>query len=122
MMPNQNRIINIIVVGALLISTVFFGINYFFASQELQKTNYTEKKIEINQKVIDFTAMFIEKVLKADSEVDFETRLSLENAVRGLKDEQVLTEWQNFVGAKTEKDAQNSVKRLLGMLVSKIQR
>ena len=121
-MPNSNRIFIIIIFGALLIGNAFFGINYFFNYQELQKIDYSAKKIETNQRVIDFTSMFIKEVLQADSEVDFETRLSLENAVRALKDEQVLSEWQNFTGSKTEKSAQDSVKKLLEILVNKIQK
>ena len=44
-----------------------------------------------------------------------ETRLSLENAVRDLKDEEIMAEWQNFIASKTEADAQTSVKKLLGI-------
>jgi hypothetical protein len=54
--------------------------------------------------------------------VDFDTRLSLENGVRDLKDPEIMAEWQNFTGSKTEADAQNSVKKLLEMLVDKIQK
>ncbi|MEI8175216.1 MAG: hypothetical protein WCG28_04675 [bacterium] len=77
---------------------------------------------ELNEKVISFASMFINKVLKSEKEVDFETRLSLENAVRDLKDEEVMSEWQNFTASKTEIEAQNSVKKLLGILISKIQK
>ena len=52
--------------------------------------------------------------------MDFETRLSLENAVRDLKDKEVMEEWQNFTGSKTEAEAQNSVKKLLGILINKV--
>ena len=121
-MPNHNRIVVIIIVGVLLIGNAFFGLNYFFNYQELQNLKSTESKVELNTKVLDFASMFIKKVLQADKEVDFETRLSLENAVRGLKDDAVMSEWQNFIGSKTEKDAQNSVKKLLEILVNKIQK
>jgi hypothetical protein len=46
----------------------------------------------------------------------------LENEVRDLKDPAVMAEWQNFTNSKTEADAQNSVKTLLGILVDKIQK
>lgn len=121
-MPNPKRVFIIIIIGVLLIGDAFFGINYFFNYQELQALKSKESKVELNQKVVDFTSMFIKKVLQADKEVDFETRLTLENAVRGLKDEKIMAEWQNFIGSKTERDAQNSVKKLLEILVSKIQK
>jgi hypothetical protein len=122
MMENKNRLSCIIIIGVLLISTVFFGLNYFFVSKELQEVKATASKTELNTKVLDFASLFIKKVLQANTEVDFETRLSLENAVRDLKDDQIMAEWQNFTASKTEADAQNSVKKLLGILISKIQK
>jgi hypothetical protein len=73
-----------------------------------------------NEKVLEFTNLFIEKVLKAQTEVGFETRLKLENAVRNLNDEEILAQWQKFTESKTEAGAQEEVKNLLQMLVSKI--
>ena len=122
MMENKNRLVLIIVIGVLVIGNAFFIPNYFFTFQELQEIKSTQTKTELNTKVVNFTSMFIKKVLQAEKEVDFETRLSLENAVRDLKDEQIMSEWQNFIGSKTEQEAQNSVKKLLGILVSKIQK
>ena len=121
-MENNRRVFGLIVFGTLLIAAVFFGLKYFTVSAELSELRSKESKVEMNEKVIDFTSMFVSKVLQADSEVDFETRLSLENAVRGLEDEEIMAEWQNFVGSKTEAQAQESVKSLLGLLVSKIQK
>jgi hypothetical protein len=120
-MENKKRILIIVFIGALVIGNAFFAFNYFSISKELETVKRAETKTELNTKVINFTEMFIKKVLQTNTEVDFETRLSLENAVRDLKDEEVMTEWQNFVGSKTEADAQNSVKKLLEILVTKIQ-
>jgi hypothetical protein len=121
-MENKKRVLIIIVIGALVIGNVFFALNYFSISKELETVKATESKVELNTKIINFTEMFIKKVLQANTEVDFETRLSLENSVRDLKDAEVMAEWQNFIGSKTEADAQNSVKKLLGILISKIQK
>lgn len=121
-MENKNRVLVIIVIGALIISDVFFALNYFTNLQELNTVKNTQAKVETNLKVINFTSLFIKKVLQANTEVDFETRLSLENAVRDLKDPEIMAEWQNFIASKTEAEAQNSVKKLLGILISKIQK
>ena len=121
-MENKKRIIVILIIGALVIGNTFFVLNYFFVSSELETLKFTQVKVELNTKVVNFASMFIKKVLQANAEVDFETRLSLENSVRDLKDAEVMTEWQNFTGSKTEAEAQNSVKKLLGILVSKIQK
>jgi len=120
-MINQSRAIKISV-AILVIGNIYLGYNYLLATEELQKIKSAEAKVVSNEKVIDFTSLFIKKVLQADKEVDFETRLSLENAVRNLKDEEIMAQWSNFVGSKTEAEAQNSVKNLLGILVAKIQK
>jgi hypothetical protein len=122
MIESNKRVFLLIIIGALLVSSVFFGLNYFETVTELREIKSTQSKTELNEKVINFTSMFIKKVLQADQEVNFETRLSLENAVRDIKDEQIMNEWQKFVESKTEAEAQNSVKKLLEILVSKIQK
>lgn len=122
MMENKKRVLFIIIIGALVIGNVFFALNYFSAYKELRDLKSVQVKVELNTKVINFASLFIKKVLQANTEVDFETRLSLENAVRDLKDGEIMAEWTNFIGSKTEADAQNSVKKLLGILVNKIQK
>lgn len=121
-MENKQRLVYIVIIGVLLVSNVFLAFNYFYIYRQSQAVSSAQNKSSLNQKVINFASMFIQKVLQADKEVDFETRLSLENAVRDLKDEEIMAEWQTFTASKTEADAQNSVKRLLGILISKIQR
>ncbi len=120
--PKVERIAIIVVISALVVGNVFFGFNYFALSKEIGEAKSGQSKVETNEKIINFTSLFIKKVLQADTEVDFETRLSLENAVRDLKDAEVIAEWQNFTGSSTEAEAQNSVKKLLGILINKIQK
>ncbi|HEY4510396.1 MAG TPA: hypothetical protein VJJ73_00995 [Candidatus Paceibacterota bacterium] len=122
MMESKNRLVLIIVIGALVVGNVFFALNYFLLNRELNSAYSIRDKAEVNTKVVNFASMFVKKVLQADKEVDFETRLSLENAVRDLKDKEIMEEWQNFTGSKTEAEAQNSVKKLLEILISKIQK
>ena len=121
MIENEKRFVAIFIV-VLIIGNVVFAYNYFTSHKELEIIKSSQTKVELNQKIINFASMFIKKVLQADKEVDFETRLSLENAVRDLKDEEVMAEWQNFTASKTEADAQDSVKKLLGILITKIQK
>ncbi|MBU4332178.1 hypothetical protein KKD19_05955 [Patescibacteria group bacterium] len=58
-------------------------------------------------------------MLKAETEIDFETRLNLENAVRNLDDEEILSQWNKFVNSGNEIQAQVEVKNLLEALVHK---
>lgn len=110
----------IILVLILLTGNVFFGLKYSIAQKELNITQTALESQKTNEKVLDFTNLFIEKVLKAETEVDFETRLKLENAIRNLDNEEILAQWQKFTESETEADAQTEVKNLLEMLVSKI--
>ena len=121
-MENKNRVFIIIIISALIVGNVLFGLNYFLAYQELKTIKSVQSKVDVNEGVVNFASLFVKKVLQADTEVDFETRLSLENAVRNLKDEAIMAEWQNFIKSKTEKEAQDSVKMLLGILIDKIQK
>ena len=120
-MENKKRIVEVLMF-VLILGNAFFGYSYFNTSKKLQTIESAQAKVEVNQKVVDFTSMFIKKVLQAEKEVDFETRLFLENSVRDLKDDKIMAEWQNFTGSSTEAEAQNSVKKLLGILITKIQK
>ncbi|MCK4453919.1 hypothetical protein KAU51_01045 [Candidatus Parcubacteria bacterium] len=117
---NKLKTIFTIIILVLLVGNIFFGVKYFAVQKELQQTQIALETQKTNEKVLDFTKLFIEKVLKAKTEVDFETRLKLENAVRNLDDEEILAQWQKFTESETENEAQEEVKNLLEMLVNKI--
>lgn len=117
---SNTRIVLVIIILVLLASNIFFGVKYFAVKKELKETQATLEAQKTNEKVLDFSKLFIEKVLKGAEEISFEDRLNLENAVRGLNDEEVLTQWNKFIESKTELEAQREVKNLLEMLVGKI--
>jgi cell division protein FtsL len=112
--------IALITILVLLVSNIFFGYKYFALQRELETTKTTVETQQINENVLGFIKLFIEEVLKAEAEVDFDTRLKLETAVRNLNDEEILSQWQKFTESKTEDDAQVEVKNLLEILVNKI--
>ena len=106
-----NKKIILIIISALLLSNIFFGFEYFSAQKKLLQTQNSLEVQDINEKVLDFAKLFVEKVLKTETEVDFETRLKLENAVRNLDDEKILIQWQKFIESKTEDEAQAAEKK-----------
>ena len=110
----------IILVLILLAGNIFFGVKYSTVQKELKITQTVLETQKINERILDFTRFFIKEVLKAEAEIDFETRLKLETAVRNLKDEEILAQWQKFVESKTEIEAQKAVKNLLETLMRKI--
>ncbi|MEK7542376.1 MAG: hypothetical protein AAB524_01610 [Patescibacteria group bacterium] len=110
----------LVILVLLLASNVFFAMQYIATQHELQEVQAALETQNINEKTLAFTQLFIEKVLKSETEVDFETRLQLENNVRGMGDQEILTQWQKFTESKNEQEAQKEVKNLLGVLMAKI--
>jgi hypothetical protein len=90
------------------------------ARAELRTAQTVGQKANFNVKVVNFASLFVNRVLQADREVDFETRLMLENAVRELKDAEILEQWRRFVESGSEAEAQGEVKKLLALLIAKI--
>lgn len=119
-MAKTKLILIIIIISLLIGSNVYLGWQYFNLQEKLRQTQARLETQIINTQVLDFTKLFINKVLKAEEEVDFETRLQLENAVRNLADEEILNQWNRFVASKTEEEAQIEVKNLLEILIEKI--
>ena len=109
------------VILLLVAGNLVLGIQYFNTQKELNRTEKLVETQKINDKVLEFTKDFVDDVLKAKTEVDLEKRLDLENAVRDLKDKEILTQWQKFTESQTEAEAQENVKNLLEMLVDKIE-
>lgn len=106
----------LILAGMVVVLSVKYGLQ----RQELAQVQALVNRQTSNDRLINFTDLFVNQVLLAAGEVDFETRLKLENAVRGLKDEALLAEWKTFVASTNEAAAQTQVKRLLGMLLERI--
>ena len=110
----------LIIMLILLAGNVFLGVKYFSVVKELRQTQTALQTQTTNEKVLEFSKLFIKEVLKAETEVNFDTRLKLENAVKNLGDEEILAQWQKFTESKTEAEAQKEVKNLLEMLMNKI--
>lgn len=111
----------VIIVLILLAGNVYIGAKCFNLRNKNSVADAVLEKQKINEKVLNFTRLFISSVLKAEGEIAFETRLKLESTVRELNDEEILNKWQEFVNSKTEIEAQENVKNLLEVLVNKIE-
>ncbi len=109
-----------VVVLALLAGNIFFGLQYFELQKELEGIKTVSSSQHYNEMVLKFVKLFIKRVIKSDKEVDFDTRLKLENAVRELDDAQILSQWQKFVNSSSEVEAQKNVKELLDILIDKV--
>lgn len=106
---------------ALFLGNIALGFFYFNLAKDFRTLQSKNNAVAFNGKVLDFNRLFIEKVLKAKDEIDFETRLKLESTVRNLNDAEIISAWQAFIDSKTEDEAQEKVKNLLYILSSKIE-
>ena len=114
-----SKSVYIVAILVLVAAIMIVGFRYAAANKEIGVLKAALEERRLNEKTLAFAKLFIEKVLKADQEVDFETRLALENAVRELKDEEVLAQWQRFTASETEGKAQEQTKNLLELLIRK---
>jgi len=83
----------------------------------VRKLNQAYHFKQIDERILAFRNMFTEKVLLAEKEVDFETRLALETAVRALNDKEIFDLWTNFTESQTKEEASIRAKNLLRLLV-----
>ena len=117
----QPKIIFLLVLIAILLAgNAFFAMQYMAAQSQLQDTQAALTAQKVNERTLAFTKLFIENVLQSDQEVDFDTRLLLENSVRAIGDEQILAQWKRFTESSSETQAQAEVKNLLGLLISRL--
>ncbi|MGA2418356.1 MAG: hypothetical protein ABSF55_03910 [Candidatus Staskawiczbacteria bacterium] len=110
-------IISVVVIILLLAGNIFLGIKYYLAEVQAQKVSSVSG---VNQNVLTFEKLFVEKVLKTQGEVSYEDRLNLENAAANTKDSAIIDAWHNFLASATEADAQQKVLVLLSMFQDKI--
>ena len=114
-MANVQKIILIIFVilfCASVLTNVYLVFHAFKITEALNKQ-------KINEKVLIFRNMFSENVLLGEKEVDFDTRLTLETAVRNLNDPEIFNQWQAFTKAQTKEDTTRQAKKLLNLLIQK---
>lgn len=103
------------------ITTLYFGYQQVNYRQQTNLALADQNIIDTQkQKTTAFLNLFIEKVLKSDGVVDFETRLQLETSVRDLKNPEIISAWQNFIDSQNETDAQNRVRELLDIIAKSL--
>lgn len=119
-MNHSSNKTTLILVLLLLASNIAWGIGYFGQKSALSKAEGELAQITQNKKILAFQKLFIGKVLQADGEVDFDTRVMLQNSVNDTRDEAIIGAWNSFLASKTEIDGQKRVKELLSLLSSKV--
>ena len=105
---------------ALVMGCIFLGWQYLAQKNEILKLQKKVVAAQTNAKVVDFLNLFIDKVLRSNTEVSFDDRLKLENAVRALNDPVILAKWEQFTNGTSVDQIQQGVKDLLQVLIKKI--
>ena len=118
-MHKQTKVLSLII-ALLIFSNGFFVVEYLEMDNKMNKMSVSLGEVEINDKVLFFSKLFIKEVLQSDGEVSFESRVDLENAVRETEDEEIMSKWKEFTNSKTAPEAQVIVKDLLSILIGKI--
>lgn len=114
------RAMTAVVILLLIVTNIIWGVKYFSLRKNYRVAQMVLEGRGISERNLEFTKLFIDDVIRAQGEIDFETRLKLESAVRNLEDAEVLAQWSKFVESKTGDEAQREIKNLLGMLINKI--
>ena len=104
----------------LLAGLIALGAEYFVLKENFDDIQKRANTVTLNNNILIFTRMFVDKVIKSNGEVDFDTRLKLENSIRNINDEKILAEWKDFIDSKTEVEAQNNVRDLLSILMARL--
>ena len=117
----KNSPIGIIVLAIicviLLVSNIYFGMEYFSVNGKLSKVSAVQAQ---NSKIVSLQNLFIDKVLKAKGAVAYQDRLNLQSAVVSLNDNLILGDWNTFLASTTQDQAQQSVLNLLNDFANRI--
>jgi len=124
----MNRL-SITFIVILAIASVFLGIVCFSYQNRLTvaknmlilcsaEKEAAEKRV--NEKIITFNKLFIDKVLSAQGPVSYEDVFDLENAVSETGDAGLISQWNIFLASETEEDARRSVLAILKLCADKI--
>jgi Na+-transporting NADH:ubiquinone oxidoreductase subunit NqrC len=116
---NHFNKITLILIFLLLASNIVWGLQYSLKKTQLATAQHELSTMTQNKKILAFQKMFVEKILKADGTVDFNTRVELQNAVTDIHDEKITEAWNAFLSAKTEEGGQVAVKELLSLFADK---
>ena len=103
----------------ILLLSLSLAVNGWLVYLIYQTVNVFEVQ-QVDTNVLSFTCMFVKKVLMAEKEIDFDTRLELETTVRGLNDQEIFDQWEKFTKAETKEEISDNAKQLLNLLVRKI--
>ena len=112
---NNKKILTVTFCVLFCVSLALNGVLVFVITKNSQVYQQNQKIV----KILYFRNMFEEKVWLSGKPVDFDGRLSLDNAVKNLNDAEILNQWEKFSNSQTQADATVQAKTLLELLIQK---
>lgn len=116
---NKKRLFLVVIFALLVAGNIYFAVMYSLSRFESARAQSQLKSQESNEKALYFAKLFVDKVLLGEGEVNFEDRLELENAVRGVNDQKIFDQWQKFTESQSDREVQESAGKLLQLLFDK---
>jgi hypothetical protein len=117
---DKTRVFSNILMIILVAGNIFFSIQYTegLKQQQIDQTD----KIGTNIQVSRFLKLFVDVVLntKTGQTISYDDRVKLENDVRQIMDVDITKQWDNFVGSKDSKIAQENAVALMKLLTNKL--
>ncbi|KKR62501.1 hypothetical protein A2643_01655 [Candidatus Nomurabacteria bacterium RIFCSPHIGHO2_01_FULL_39_220] len=113
-----NKIVSALIIFLAILNIILWSA-YSSRGRELRKVQDTVANIEHSRNILAFQKLFVDKVLKSDGVVDYDTRRELEQSVGRTNDDAVISAWNAFLSAKTEDEGQVRVKELLSVLAER---
>jgi hypothetical protein len=109
-----------IIILILLLCNILWLFAFASRGRELGQAQNSLAQVQENKNILAFQKLFVDKVLKADGVVDYDTRRLLDQSVGSTNNKPVIDAWNAFIAAKTEADAQNKVKNLLSVMADQM--
>jgi len=101
----------------LLLSNIYLADKYRDSRSASKSCIETQ---QVNGKIVALAKLFIEKILKAETELDVETLLELENVAKATGDDELRAQWQKFLNVRTIDGAQQEIQNFLELVINKI--
>ena len=112
----KSKIILIIVLSVSLIANLVLSLVII---DKINRDRQRDQAMQSALKALHFRNLFEQNVMMAEGEIDFETRLNLENALSDLNDPEILGLWKDFARSKTRQDASSIAKQLIDLLIER---
>ncbi len=116
----QKTKVLVILVIVLFLSNIFFVWMLVSSKMSVRDLQTKVSSQKVNGDILNFTQLFVNKVLNGSKDVSFDDRLQLENAVRNLNDKQIFESWQIFTKATSSVEVQKDFYSLFQLLLKKI--